>query len=171
MAYAIGVDIGGTFTGCVAVDRAGNIVQSKVPSIHASSPVIAVHQPAETMELSLDGLLARAEHFGHGTTIGANLVVERQGARVGLVAKAGYGDALLMMRGRGRTAGIPKDKLLSVHDTDKSAPLVPRDHVAEIVERITKDGSVLAALDEEQARISLLALLEQDIEAVAVALL
>jgi N-methylhydantoinase A len=48
---------------------------------------------------------------------------------------------------------------------------VPRDHVAEIVERIMKDGSVLVALDEEQARISLLALLEQDIGAVAVALL
>ena len=87
------------------------------------------------------------------------------------MAKAGYGDVLLMMRGRGRTVGIPKDKLLNVHDTDKPAPLVSRDHVAEIVERITKDGSVLVALDEEQARISLLALLEQDIGAVAVALL
>jgi N-methylhydantoinase A len=82
------------------VDRAGSIVQSKVPSIHASSPVIAFRQPAETMELSLDGLPARAGHFGHGTRIGTSLVVERQGAKVGLVAKAGFGDALLMMRGR-----------------------------------------------------------------------
>lgn len=175
MTYAIGVDIGGTFTDCVAVDRLGNLVQSKVPSTSAASPVEGViagcRQLAESMKLSLDGLLAQTEQFGHGTTIGTNLVVERRGARVGLVATAGHGDALLMMRGRGRTAGIPKDKLLSVRDTDKPAPLVRREHVAEIVERVTKDGSVLVALDEEQARSSLLALLEQDIEAVAVALL
>ena len=87
------------------------------------------------------------------------------------MATAGHGDALLMMRGRGRTAGIPKDKLLSVRDTDKPAPLVPREHVAEVVERVAKDGSVLVPLDEDQARQALCGLLEQDIEAVAVALL
>lgn len=173
MTYAIGVDIGGTFTDCVAVDRAGNLIQSKVPSTHASSPaegvIAGLRKLAE--DVPLQELLAQTEHFGHGTTIGTNLVVERRGARVGLVATAGHGDALLMMRGRGRTAGVPKDKLLSVRDTDKPAPLVPREHVAEVIERVGKDGSVLVPLDEDQARQALRGLLAQDIEAVAVALL
>jgi len=176
MAYAIGVDIGGTFTDCVAVDGAGNLVQSKVPSTHSSSPVDGViaglHKLAGAAgHAALDTFLAQTEHFGHGTTIGTNLVVERLGARVGLVATAGHGDALLMMRGRGRTAGIPKDKLLSVHDTDKPAPLIPREHVVEVVERVVKDGSILVPLDDDQARVVLRTLLDQDIEAVAVALM
>jgi N-methylhydantoinase A len=175
MGYVIGVDIGGTFTDCVAVDRLGNIIQSKVPSTHAGSPVQGViaglGKLAEATGQEIDTLLADTEHFGHGTTIGTNLVVERLGARVGLVATAGHGDALLMMRGRGRTAGIPKDKLLSVRDTRKPDPLVPRECVAEVVERVTKDGSVLVPLDEDQARAALRSLLDQDIEAVAVALM
>jgi N-methylhydantoinase A len=173
--YAIGVDIGGTFTDCVAVDEAGNLVQSKALSTHATSPVEGVvaglEQLAEALELPLRTLLERTEQFGHGTTIGTNLVVERLGARVGLIATQGHGDALLMMRGRGRTAGIPKDKLLSVRDTDKPAPLVPREHVAEVVERVVQDGSVLIPLDEDQARAAVRSLLDQDIEAVAVALM
>ncbi|MGX7732530.1 hydantoinase/oxoprolinase family protein [Rhodococcus sp. 2H158] len=175
MAYAIGVDIGGTFTDCVAVDTQGNIIQSKVPSTHASSPdegvIAGVQKLAEAAGREVEEFLADTEAFGHGTTIGTNLVVERLGARVGLVATAGHGDALLMMRGRGRTAGIPKDKLLSVRDTDKPDPLVPREHVVEVVERVTKDGSVLVPLDEQQARNALRLLLDQDIEAVAVALM
>jgi N-methylhydantoinase A len=173
--YAIGVDIGGTFTDCVAVDGAGTLVQSKVLSTHATSPVEGVisglEQLAEAEGLSLKALLAQTEQFGHGTTIGTNLVVERLGARVGLVATQGHGDALLIMRGRGRTAGVPADKLLSVRDTDKPAPLVPREHVTEIVERVLSDGSVLVPLDEQQARSALRSLLDQDIEAVAVALM
>ncbi len=175
MTYAIGVDIGGTFTDCVAVDSAGTVVQSKALSTHATSPVEGVlaglQLLAEAEGLSLEALLQQTEQFGHGTTIGTNLVVERLGAKVGLIATQGHGDALLMMRGRGRTAGVPADQLLNVRDTDKPAPLVPREHVAEVVERVVNDGSVLVPLDEEQARSALRALLDQDVEAIAVALM
>ena len=87
MTYAIGVDIGGTFTDCVAVDQAGNLTQSKVPSTHASSPVEGViaglRLLAEAAGQSIDDFLVQTEHFGHGTTIGTNLVVERRGAGSG----------------------------------------------------------------------------------------
>lgn len=66
---------------------------------------------AEAEGIDLPTLLARTTRFGHGTTIGTNAVLERQGARIGLVATAGHGDALTMMRGAGRVAGRPIEQV------------------------------------------------------------
>ena len=176
MTYYLGVDIGGTFTDCVAVDDQGRVFQAKTPSTHSTSPVEGVIAGLELLAdeaaASFDELLAEADRFSHGTTIGTNLVVERKGAKVGLLATAGHGDALLMMRGAGRTAGVSIDEVFSVHDTDKPAPLVPRGRVAEIPERVTVDGTVLAPLDEDAARERIRALVAGGgVEAIAVALL
>jgi len=105
--YYIGVDIGGTFTDCVLVDREGNHRTAKALSTKedpVSGVLAGLEQLAETVGVDLATLLERTERFGHGTTIGTNAVLERNGARVGLVATAGHGDALAMMRGaRSRT--------------------------------------------------------------------
>jgi N-methylhydantoinase A len=178
LSWFLGVDIGGTFTDCVAVDERGRVFHAKTPSTHpdpADGVLTGLELLAEEAEVAAGELLAGAERLSHGTTIGTNLVVERNGARVGLLATAGHGDALLMMRGNGRTAGLPVDQVYSVHRTDKPAPLVPRRRTVEIHERIAADGAVVAPLDEEQARAairSLLASAEEDpIESVAIALL
>jgi N-methylhydantoinase A len=176
MAYYLGVDIGGTFTDCVAVDDAGEVFHAKVPSTHGSSPVEGVlaglHELAGEVGIDADALLASADRLSHGTTIGTNLIVERNGARVGLLATAGHGDALAMMRGNGRTAGVAPDQVFSVHATTKPEPLVARDDVVEVAERVTSDGDVLVALDEEKARGAIEAMLaDDDVDAVAIALL
>ncbi|MBV9922537.1 MAG: hypothetical protein JOY78_17035 [Pseudonocardia sp.] len=49
-------------------------------------------------------MCTQADRLGNGTTIGTNLIVERKGARVGLLSTAGHGDALVMMRGNGCSA-------------------------------------------------------------------
>jgi len=94
--YYVGVDIGGTFTDCVLVDRQGNHRTAKVLSTK-DDPVAGVlaglSRLAETAGVDLPTLLERTERLGHGTTIGTNAVLERRGARVGLVATAGHGDA------------------------------------------------------------------------------
>jgi N-methylhydantoinase A len=176
MTYYLGVDIGGTFTDCVAVDEAGAIFHAKTPSTHGSSPVDGVLTGLELLaaEVGVDpGELCRgADRLGHGTTIGTNLVVERKGARVGLLATAGHGDALTMMRGNGRTAGVAPDQVFSVHATDKPAPLVARGDVLEVSERVAADGEVLAPLDPDAARARIAALLERgDVDAIAISLL
>ncbi|MDF3305293.1 hydantoinase/oxoprolinase family protein [Rhodococcus sp. T2V] len=175
MTYAIGVDIGGTFSDCVAVSEDGRVFHGKALSTHSTSPVEGVlnglGQLAEATGQTVEQLLAATDQFSHGTTIGTNLVVERKGARVGLVATKGHSDALVMMRGRGRTAGAPADRVLNVRDTDKPAPLVPRRNVIEVAERVAPDGSILAPLDEESARASLTELLRSDVEAISIALL
>ena len=86
MGYYLGVDIGGTFTDCVAVDETGDVFHAKVPSTHGSSPVEGVMDGlarlASEVGVEVDALLESAERLGHGTTIGTNLLVERTGARV-----------------------------------------------------------------------------------------
>jgi N-methylhydantoinase A len=176
MTYYLGVDIGGTFTDCVAVADGGRIFHAKTPSTHQTNPVEGVVKGlellAETAGTTTEELLGAADRLGHGTTIGTNLIVERKGARVALLATAGHGDALAMMRGNGRTAGAPPDQVFSVHATGKPAPLVDRDHIAEISERVTADGGILAPLDLGRARTQLQELLSADhIDAVAIALL
>jgi N-methylhydantoinase A len=175
MAYFIGVDIGGTFTDCVAVDEAGDVFHGKALSTHATSPVDGVIdgcvQLANAAGCTLEALLGQAERFSHGTTIGTNLVVERKGARVGLIATRGHGDALFMMRGNGRTAGAPNDAVFSVHRTSKPEPLVPRRLVAEVSERVLHDGTVLSELDLDSARDAIARLIAEQVDAVAVALM
>ena len=177
MTYYLGVDIGGTFTDCVAVDDDGRIFHAKTPSTHGTSPVEGVLTGldllAETVGLSTTELCGAADRLGHGTTIGTNLIVERKGARVGLLATAGHGDALSMMRGNGRTAGVAPDQVYSVHATDKPTPLVAAGDVLEVSERVASDGSVLAPLDAERVKTQIAALLAGDepVEAVAIALL
>jgi N-methylhydantoinase A len=174
--YYVGVDIGGTFTDCVAVDDAGRVLHAKTPSTHSTSPVdgvlVGLDLLAEEAGVSTGELLSHADRLSHGTTIGTNLVVERKGAKVGLLATKGHHDALLMMRGAGRTAGIAIDQVYSVHRTDKPTPIVPRGRTVQISERVTADGETLAPMDDGAAREAVRGLLARgDVEAVAIALM
>ena len=174
MNYSIGVDIGGTFSDCVAINDQGQVYHGKALSTHATNPVDGVMEGlarlADEAGETVESLLAATKEFSHGTTIGTNLMVERKGARVGIVSTKGHGDALRIMRGRGRTAGIATDLLLNVRATDKPAPIVPDRDIVEVAERVLADGSVLASLDDDAARAVLRPLLEQ-VDAVAIALL
>jgi N-methylhydantoinase A len=176
MTFFLGVDIGGTFTDCVAVDDGGRVFHAKTPSTHATTPVDGVLAGldllAEEAGVDTADLLSQADRFSHGTTIGTNLVVERKGAKVGLLATKGHHDALLMMRGAGRTAGVPIDQVYSVHRTDKPAPLVPRGRTAQIAERVDVDGEVVAPMDDDAAREAVRTLLGRgDVDAIAIALM
>ncbi|RYD88770.1 MAG: hydantoinase/oxoprolinase family protein, partial [Sphingomonadales bacterium] len=154
--YVIGVDIGGTFTDCVALTPDSRLVHAKTLSTHASDPgegvIEGIRLLAEAESCSLSSLLAQTDRVSHGATIGTNLVVERKGARTGLLATAGHTDALSMMRGSGRTAGLPYEQVFSVHNTRKPEPLVPRDCVGAVYERMDRRGAVIAPLDEARAR-------------------
>jgi N-methylhydantoinase A len=177
MTWAIGVDIGGTFTDCVGIDPEGRLHHAKVLSTHdgdVSQGVLdALGELASATGLQTTELLAQSGRLGHGTTIGTNLLVERRGANVALITTAGHGDALSMMRGAGRTAGIPIDRVFDVRSTSKPAPLVPRAAIAELHERVAADGAVVAPLDADKARETLQKLLQNGagIEGVAITLL
>jgi N-methylhydantoinase A len=152
---SVGVDVGGTFTDLVAVDAEGRVATHKLPST-----------PLDQSE-GVAGALGRlagepVSRFVHGTTVATNMLLERAGARVVLVATEGFTDVLHLGR---------QDRA-SLYDLTRHhpAPLVARGHAVGARERITPDGVQLAlndeAVDDVLARVRDLAP-----EVVAVALL
>src|SRR5439155_720329 len=170
--YAVGVDIGGTFTDCAIVGPDGSLRTGKVPTRpaeRARSFFEAIEDAAAKFGLSLDELLSRCDRLVHGTTTGTNALITRAGARVGLLTTAGHGDAIRIMKGAGRLAGVSGERMLDVAGSRKPTPLVARADVVEVVERVDFAGDVVAPLDEE----SLVAGLDRldGVEALTVSLL
>jgi N-methylhydantoinase A len=156
--FHLGIDIGGTFTDCVLIGPGGTgtpaYATSKALSNRddpADGVMSGLGELAAGLGMSLPGLLAATERFGHGTTIGTNAVLERAGARVGLITTAGHGDALAIMRGHGRVAGRGVEDVFRVRGTSLPAPLIVAGAVLELHERVDSTGAVVVALDEARA--------------------
>jgi N-methylhydantoinase A len=172
--YTIGSDIGGTFTDTVVVERAsGRLQQFKAPTTPGDvrhGILATLRQAAVSEGLSLDELLSAVALFSHGTTVATNAFLERRGARTGLIQTQGFGDTLAIMRA-GRAAGLTSEEVKRFSRLVKPRPIVERALIAEVAERVDYRGRVLAPLDEDDARAAVRALIEQDVESIAVCLL
>jgi N-methylhydantoinase A len=172
--YLVGVDIGGTFTDCAIVAPDGSIHKGKVPTLpqdRAASFFDAIGEAAAGLGLSLDELLEAAERIVHGTTTGTNALITRAGARVGLITTAGHRDAIAIMKGAGRLAGLDGELLLDLAGTNKPQQIVPRTLVAEVNERIDFEGEVVVELEEASAQRALELLAAEGIDALTVSLI
>ena len=154
MAIELGVDIGGTFTDVVASDEYGRMWSAKVPTTPANLVDCFLNGiDATLVEVALDGFTDLAiERIVHGTTIATNLVVQRAGAPVALLTTRGFRDTIHIMQGRGYIAGLPEDQITNIHLLKKPAPLVSKQMIGEIDERIDCAGSIVVKLNEARAR-------------------
>ncbi|MGQ3353277.1 MAG: hydantoinase/oxoprolinase family protein [Phreatobacter sp.] len=156
----VAVDIGGTFTDIALLDAGGLIHQSKVSS-SSDDPSRAVIEGVAALldELQIDP--SRVAEVLHGTTVGSNTILQRRGAKTGLITTRGFRDVL----------EIGRIRMPDMFDLtwDKPKPLVPRRHRREVTERMAADGSVITPLDEGEVVAAGQALLDHGIEAVAVA--
>ena len=161
--YRIGVDVGGTFTDLVAVDDTGQTTLAKVPST-PEDPSIGVLDGlkllADTLGAELPVLLAETERIVHGTTVATNALLERKGARVGLMTTEGHRDVIEMREGL-------KDDRYNLR-VPLPEQLVPRKQRVGVRERLRGDGRVEIALDPVSLDRALDALKRERIEAVAV---
>ena len=163
MSYRIGVDIGGTFTDLVLVDDAGTVFEVVKVLTTSTDPARAAGEGIEAL-LSATGVPAEEiSHVVHGTTLFANALIERKGARTALITTAGFRDAL----------EIAREHRYDMYDLrlERAAPLVPRYLRYEVDERVLEDGSVHRALDLDGAARVVDELRAQSVEAVAVCLL
>ena len=144
--YRIGIDVGGTFTDLVAVDAAGRVTLAKAPSTPAD-PSIGVMDGlgrlADALGIERDALLAQTERIVHGTTVATNALLERKGARVGLLTTEGHRDVLEMREGL-------KDDRYDLRQPPPE-PLVPRNRRLGVRERIRADGAGRDAIGRELA--------------------
>lgn len=171
---SIGVDIGGTFTDCIVATDAGDIITAKTPTTPHDRAVgffDSVERAAGKLDVPVEELMRRCRRLVHGTTTGTNAIVSRDGAKVGVVTTEGHGDALFMMRGSGRTAGLPPDELLDISNTYKPEPLVPRSLVLEVPERIDVDGDEIVPLNEAAFRACIRKLVDAGVDAIAISFL
>jgi N-methylhydantoinase A len=156
---AIGVDIGGTFTDLVLRDAEGRCFARKVPStpVHPEAAVIT-----GIAEILQDAGLTAADvtEVLHGTTVGSNTLLQKVGAKTGLLTTRGFRDVLEI--GRLRTPDM--------FDLtwDKPLPLVPRRLRREIDERIDARGDVLKALDRDEVIGTARALVGAGVESLAI---
>lgn len=172
--YFCGIDIGGTFTDCVVRDPSGKLTVAKAfttPENPAEGFFHALTLAAEKIGLGLEDLLSRTELLLHGMTTGTNALIERKGARTGLITTAGHADALIMMRSAGRSAGLPIQKLLHVSRHAKPEPLIPRRRIREVSERVDWSGEVVLPLNEAEAREAIQSLLDEGVEAIGICFL
>ena len=164
--YKIGIDVGGTFTDFV-VTREGEAPRVfKTPSTPrdpSEAVLTGLREVASAYRLSLGDLLAGTDLVIHGTTVATNTLVERKGARVGIITTLGFRDVLEMRE------GLKEDRYnLRMKPVE---PLVPRYLRLEVPERVRSSGVVERPLDEEAIDRALAALEQEGVEAIAVCFL
>ena len=160
--YRIGVDIGGTFTDIVLLGSDGTIHTKKISSSVGNYAHAIVDGLAEVFaETGLTG--AAIEEIRHGTTVASNAILEKKGARTGLITTQGFRDVLEI-----RTLRMPR--LYDLTWT-KPEPLVERYLRQVVAERIDALGHVQLPLDMQDVARAVDALLAERVETIAVCLL
>jgi len=151
----IGVDVGGTFTDVFVLDEATG--QARVAKVPTTRP--------DQSGGFLDGISQQVSDLSgvavvvHGTTAGTNALLERKGAKIGVITTQGLRDVLEMRRrDRPRTWGLRGD----------FKPVVTRDMRSEVPERTLADGRIYQPVDLDAVRAAAHQLLENGAQAVAI---
>ncbi|HVB47656.1 MAG TPA: hydantoinase/oxoprolinase family protein [Burkholderiales bacterium] len=159
----MGIDIGGTFTDFVLLDDATGQIDTYKCLTTSRDPCDAIATGITALSARRPGCVADLEEVVHGTTLVINAILERKGARTGLITTQGFRDVLELGR----------EIRYAAYDVFAQfpEPLVPRERRLEVNERLRADGSVFKPLDETQARSVVRALAALEVESIAVCLL
>ena len=161
--YRLGCDIGGTFTDFVLVNnKTGKFYTNKCLTT-PSDPSDAIEQGVRELGEKLPGFMDKVEEIIHGTTLVINAIIERKGARTGLITTKGFRDILELGR----------EKRYDAYDifSEYPEPIVPRYDRYEIEERILFDGKVLKGVEEEAVIELLETFKRKDVKSIAVCLI
>ncbi|HVL35261.1 MAG TPA: hydantoinase/oxoprolinase family protein [Burkholderiales bacterium] len=174
MAYLVGIDIGGTFTDCAIVDGAGGLLTTKVPSTpqdFSRGMMDALDAGAQKLGLALDAFCRDIAFLSHGTTVGTNTIIQKRGAKVGLITTRGHEDAIHIMRGSRGYGGRDIRKVVHFPETAKPVPIVPKRLIRGVSERVDCFGEIVVPLNEAEAEAAVRELLHEGVQAIAVCFL
>ena len=159
----LGVDVGGTFTDFVLLDdETGDIRVNKCLTT-SGNPSDAIEQGMLELQQTAPNVIAELDELIHGTTLVINAIIERKGARTGLITTRGFRDTLELGR---EIRYAPYDIF-----AEFPQPLAARHLRLEVNERVRADGSVLQPLDHAEACAVVRQLVELGVESIAVCLL
>ena len=161
--WRIGFDIGGTFTDFILIDGATGALHLHKCLTTPEDPSIGALEGMADLLRAASVDLADVGHVVHGTTLVTNAIIERNGARLGLLTTRGFRDILEM----------GTEQRYDIHDLFLTfpEPLAARRDRREIAERVSRDGVVLEAIDLDAVRREVRELVEDGVEALAVCFL
>jgi N-methylhydantoinase A len=163
VSHRIGVDIGGTFTDFALVDDASGEVSIHKRLTTPRDPAIAVLDGIAQLLAERAVPIGAVDSVIHGSTLVTNAVIERRGARTGMLVTEGFGDVL----------DIARESRFDLYDQRirLPEPMVPRALRREVAERMRDDGMVLAAPAEAAVQRAVDELVAQGIESLAICFL
>ncbi|MEC8135521.1 MAG: hydantoinase/oxoprolinase family protein [Pseudomonadota bacterium] len=156
----VGVDVGGTFTDFVLVDEKRDLIFTGKRQTTPEDPSIAITDGLERLVSESGTSVPELDAVVHGTTLVANTIIERKGAKVGLITTKGFRDSLEMGR----------EIRYDLYDLffEKPEPLAPRFLRQPVDERIDAKGNVLRPLDENTLGAAAEKLVAEGVEAIAI---
>ncbi|HKA34303.1 MAG TPA: hydantoinase/oxoprolinase family protein, partial [Candidatus Binatia bacterium] len=173
--YIIGIDTGGTFTDAVVMSEAGRVWTAKAsttPDDFSRGVMDALTEAAQTVGVDRKELLNRTTLFKHGSTVATNALITHSGVKVGLVTTKGFEDTTEIMRAIGRVDGLSEDDIRHVTWVTKPEPIVPRELIIGVRERVDYRGEIVVPLNREDVMDAIRRLIQDErVEAIAVSLL
>ena len=160
----IGVDVGGTFTDVVCRRSGLAPIIFKVPTTR-DDPSVGVLYSLDRLKKDYHVGAKDVVRFVHGTTVATNAVIERKGAKVGLLTTEGFRDILEMGR------QIRSAVYSTILEPETPTFLAPGARRKGVAERIAADGSILVPLDEDGVRRAAAELVEDGVTAIAICFL
>jgi N-methylhydantoinase A/acetophenone carboxylase len=151
---AVDIDVGGTFTDLV-LNANGETIYRKVPTTPYDLSVCfinVIEEGAKALNLTLEDLLPKVDIVRYSTTVAMNRLIERKGPALGLITTEGQEDAILIGKGAQWVDGLRPTERRNLAVQRKPQPLIPREMIVGVKERIDSLGNILRPLDEDDVR-------------------
>jgi len=151
---SIDIDVGGTFTDLV-LNFKGKALIKKVPTTPYDLSVCfsrVIEEGAATLGLKIEELLPAVDMIRYSTTIAMNRLIERKGPRLALITTEGHEDVVLIGRGAQWIDGTRVQERRNLAIQFKPDPLIPRELIVGVKERVDSRGNVIRPLDEKNVR-------------------
>lgn len=152
MGYTVDVDIGGTFTDFFASKDGAEEITTKTPTTHYDLSVgflRGLKDLAKGFGLPLQKFLTDCEVIHYCTTLGTNALIERTGPKLALITTAGFEDTIAIGRARSWADGLSSNENKDLARIAKPQPLIPRDMIVGLRERVDSAGNVVEPLRKE----------------------
>jgi len=151
---SIDIDVGGTFTDLV-LNFNGKALIKKVPTTPYDLSVCfsrVIEEGAAALGLQIEELLPAVDMIRYSTTIAMNRLIERKGPRLALITTEGHEDVVLIGRGAQWIDGTRVQERRNLAIQSKPEPLIPRELIVGVKERVDSRGNVIRPLDEKNVR-------------------
>jgi len=170
---SIDIDVGGTFTDLVLSFDARRLI-AKAPTTPYDLSVCflnVIEDGADQLDMDVEELLPQIDVVRYSTTVAMNRLIERRGPRLGLMTTEGHQEAVLIGRGAQWCDGLRIGERRNLAVQHKPVPLIARDLIVGLKERVDSAGQIMRALDEDDVLTKLRYLIDNGARAIAVSLL